>query len=234
MKKLLNLALLIVIILFSSCEKKITDLEFEKNVMTEIFPSLIDSTCIDIRLFTNFPPKYGESIYDKTGHYIGVDSTKATEEQKRKLLEWKINTEKIKKDTSKIIVAFDPLLKDNSQDLREDFQKHFKNAKIYISKEKKESEYVFDFKNIKLNNKFELRNISQFPKERGLIWLAKYDFVFSGAVFFSRIQFDKDKKFGILDGGFACGDRCGQGFRIYIKKANNKWIIDDVEGTWVA
>jgi hypothetical protein len=234
MKKHLNLVLLIAIILFSSCEKKITDLEFEKNVMTEIFPSLIDSTCIDVRLFTNFPPEYGESIYDKTGHYIGVDSTKATEEQKRKLLEWKINTEKIKKDTSKIIVAFDPLLKDNSQDLREDFQKHFKNAKIYISKEKKESEYVFDFKNIKLNNKFELRNISQFPKERGLIWITKYDFVFSGAVFFSRIQFDKDKKFGILDGGFACGGRCGQGFRIYIKKVNNKWIIDEVEGTWIA
>jgi hypothetical protein len=234
MKKLLNLSLLIVIILFSSCEKEITDLEFEKNVMTEIFPDLIDSTCIDIRLYTNFPPEYGESIFDKTGHYIGVDSTKATKEQKRKLLEWKINTEKIKKDTSKIIVAFDPLLKDNSQDLKEDFAKHFKNAKIFISKEKKETEYIFDFKNINLNNKFELRNISQFPKERGLIWMTKYDFIFSGAVFFSRIQFDKNKKFGIFDGGFACGGLCGQGYRIYIKKVNNKWIIDKIENTWVS
>lgn len=234
MKKLKSLAIISVIILFSSCEKKITDLEFEKNVMTEIFPSLIDSTCIDIRLFTNFPPEYGESIFDKTGHYIGVDSTKATPEQKQKLLEWKINTEKIKKDTSKIIVAFDSILKDNQQDLNKDFEKHFKNAKIYISKEKKETEYTFDFKNIKLNNKFELINISQFPKERGLIWLTKYDFVFSGAVFFSRIQFDKDKKFGILDGGFACGRLCGQGYRIYIKKVNNKWIIDKIENTWVS
>ena len=234
MKKFIKVALTIVIILFSSCEKKITDLEFEKNVMTEIFPSLIDSTCIDIRLYTNFPPEYGESIYDKTGHYIGVDSTKATKEQKQKLLEWKINTEKIKKDTSKIIIAFDPLLKDNRQDLREDFKKHFKNTQIFISKEKKESEYIFDFKSIKLNNKFELKNISQFPKERGLIWMTKYDFVFSGAVFFSRIEFDKNKKFGIFDGGFACGGRCGQGYRIYIKKANNKWIIDKIENTWVS
>ncbi|WP_264554126.1 hypothetical protein [Flavobacterium sp. N2038] len=234
MKKLLNLALLIVIILFSSCKKKITDLEFEKNVMSEIFPSLIDSICIDIRLFTNFPPQYGESIFDETGHYIGVDSTKATKEQKRKLLEWKINTEKIKRDTSKIIIAFNPLLKDNSQDLKEDFKKHFKNAKIFIAKEKKETEYLFDFKNIKLNNKFELRNISQFPKERGAIWVTKYNFVFSGAVIFSRIQFDKDKKFGILDGGFVCGRLCGQGSRIYIKKINNKWVIDKIENTWVS
>ncbi len=147
---------MLVIILFSSCEKKVTDLEFEKNVMTEIFPSLIDSTCIDIRLYTNFPPEYGESIYDKTGHYIGVDSTKATKEQKQKLLEWKINTEKIKKDTSKIIIAFDPLLKDNSQDLKEDFAKHFKNAKIFTSKEKKETEYIFDFKNSIINSNSEI------------------------------------------------------------------------------
>jgi hypothetical protein len=234
MKRIIKIIFIIVVIVFSSCEKKVTDLEFEKNVMTEIFPSLIDSTCIDIRLFTNFPPQYGESIYDKTGHYIGVDSTKATKEQKRKLLEWKINTEKIKRDTSKIVIAFDPVIKDNSQEVKADFEKHFKNAKIFIPKEKTESEYIFEFKDIKLNNKFKLKNISQFPKERGAIWNAKYDFVFSGAVFFSRIQFDKDKKFGVLDGGFACGRLCGQGYRIYIKKLNQKWIIDKIEGTWVS
>lgn len=234
MTKILTPTFILLIIFFSSCEKKISDLEFEKKVMTEIFPSLIDSTCLDIRLFTNFPPKYGESLYDKTGHYIGVDSTKATKEQKRNLLEWKINTAKIKKDTSRIVIAFDPLLKDNRQDVKADFEKHFKNSKIYTSKEKTESEYLFEFKNIELKNKFVLKNISLFPKERGAIWEAKYDFVFSGAVFFSRIQFDKDKKFGILDGGFACGGRCGQGYRIYIKKLNHKWIIDKIEGTWVS
>ena len=232
MKRIIKLIFILVVILFSSCEKKITDLEFEENVMTEIFPSLIDSTCIDIRLYTNFPPEYGESIYDKTGHYIGVDSTKATKEQKQKLLEWKINTEKIKKDTSKIIVAFDPVIKDSHEDLNKDFQKHFKTQIVKLKD--KNSEYLFEFENIKLHNKFALKNISQFPKERGAIWQTKYNFLFSGAVFFSRIQFDKDKKFGILDGGFACGMLCGQGFRIYIKKINNKWIIDEVEGTWIA
>ncbi|MBF4493209.1 MULTISPECIES: hypothetical protein [unclassified Flavobacterium] len=234
MKRLINLPIIVGIILFASCERKITDLEFEKNVMTEIFPSLIDSTCLDLRLYTNFPPEYGKAIYDKTGHYIGVDSTKATKEQKQKLLEWKINTEKIKNDTSKIIIAFDPKLKNNSQDLKEDFEKHFKNSKIFTPKEKIESEYLFEFKDIRLNNKFVLKNISEFPKERDAIWNTKYNFVFSGVVSFSRIQFDKNKQFGILDGGFVCGGLCGQGFRIYIKKVNNKWIIDQVEGTWIA
>ena len=56
------------IVLFVSCQKKITHLEFEKNVMTEILPSLIDSTCIDTRIYMNPPPPYGKMIFDSTGH----------------------------------------------------------------------------------------------------------------------------------------------------------------------
>jgi hypothetical protein len=227
-------AYILLIILFVSCQKKITDLEFEKNVMTEILPSLIDSTCIDTRIYMNPPPPYGEMIFDSTGHYAGIDSTKATKEEKQELLEWKNNSEKVKRDTSKIIVAFDPKIKNNNEDVKEAFEKHFKGAKIFNSKEEVKTEYILDLKNIKLKNKFQLRNISEFPKDKDLLWQTKYNFVFSGVAFFSRIQFDKEKKFGILDGGFICGGRCGKGFRIYIKRINNKWIIDEVEGTWIS
>lgn len=217
MKKISFLIFIATSLFFTSCKNKISDLEFEKKVMTEIFPDLIDSTCMDTRVFTNFPPEYGESIFDKKGHYIGVDSTKATKEQKQKLVEWKINTERIKKDTSKIIIAFDPTIEYSGEDLKEYLEKHFKSTKAFVPKEKIYNEYIFDFKNIKLNNRFELRNINQFPKERGKIWETKYSFNFSGAVFFTRIQFDQTKKFGVLNAGFACGRLCGQGFRIYIK-----------------
>jgi hypothetical protein len=37
-------SLLILLFFVSSCEKKQTEFEFEKSVMTEIFPSLIEST----------------------------------------------------------------------------------------------------------------------------------------------------------------------------------------------
>lgn len=233
--KILNKTIFVLLIIFfASCKKKVTELEFERNVMTEIFPSLIDSTCIDIRLMTNFPPKYGESIFDKTGHYIGVDSTKATKEEKLKLLEWKKRNLEIKNDTSKIIIAFDPKIKNSREDLKNDFEKHFPNAKLFIPKTENETEYILDFKNIKLHNKFEIKNVSEFPKERGAIWKTKYNFLFSGVVYFSRIQFDKPKKFGILDAGFYCGRLCGKGYRIFIKKVNNKWIIDKTEGTWIS
>lgn len=233
MRNLNKTIFVLLIIFFASCEKKVTEIEFEKNVMTEIFPSLIDSTCIDIRLMKNFPPKYGESIYDKTGHYIEIDSTKATKEEKLKLLEWKKRTLEIKKDTSKIIIAFDPKIKNSRENLKNDFEKHFPNAKLFIPKEN-ETEYILDFKNIELNNKFEIKNVSEFPKDRDVIWETKYNFLFSGVVYFSRIQFDKQKTFGILDAGFYCGRLCGQGFRIFIRKVNNKWIIDKTEGTWIS
>ena len=64
MKKLQKRTFILLIILFASCEKKVSELEFEKNVMTEIFPNLIDSTCFDSRLIKLLPP-VGKAIYDK-------------------------------------------------------------------------------------------------------------------------------------------------------------------------
>jgi len=225
-------ACILFIILFVSCQKKITDLEFEKNVMTEILPSLIDSTCIDKRILFKPPTVFGKEVYDKEGNY----STKITQEERQEMQDWKNNLDSIQKDTSKIIIAFDPKIKKNKADVKEAFEKHFKGAKIFNPKEEVESEYILDIGNIKLKNKFQLKDISEFPKDKNknFIWNNKYDFVFSGIAYFSRIQFDKDKKFGILDGGFVCGGLCGQGFRIYIKRINDKWSIDEVEGTWIS
>ena len=221
-------SLLILLILISSCEKKQTELEFEKSVMTEIFPSLVDSICVDCRILF-LPMPLGKSIFDENNNYIGSDTSNIKSEREK----WKKELVKIKNDTSKIIIAFAPVRKIRG-DVNSDFEKHFPKIKLYVPKEEMDVEYIFDFKNIKLNNKFKLKNLSEFPKERGAIWNTKYNFVFSGVLDFSRIQFDKDKKFGVLDAGFGCGSKFGQGFRIYIKKINNKWVIDKIEGTWIS
>lgn len=221
-------SLLILLFFVSSCEKKQTELEFEKSVMTEIFPSLVDSICVDCRILF-LPMPLGKSIFDENNNYIGSDTSTIKVEREK----WEREMVKIENDTSKIIIAFAPVRKIRG-DVNSDFEKHFPKIKLYVPKEEKDVEYIFDFKNIKLNNKFELKNLSEFPKERGAIWNTKYNFVFSGVLDFSRIQFDKDKRFGVLDAGFGCGSKFGQGFRIYIKKINNKWVIDKIEGTWVS
>lgn len=210
-----------------------SEVDFEKKVMTEILPSLIDSTCMDRRMMLNFPPKYGELIFDKEGRYIRTDSTKATNEEKKALSVWKKRYLEIKNDTSKIIVAFESKIKFNNEDLREDFEKHFKGAKLQKLKKEDSLEYKIDIEKIKLKGKFKLMDLSKFP-EKDKIWETKYNFNFSGVAYFRKIQFDTTKKYGILDGGFYCGGKCGQGFRIYIKKENGKWKVDKINGTWIS
>ncbi|MRX68471.1 hypothetical protein SAMN06265349_101513 [Flavobacterium resistens] len=206
--------------------------------MTEIFPDLIDSLCIDYRTFPSKPPIYGEVIYDKVGNYVSIDSTKGTEKQKQEILDWERNQDSIdkaiEKDTSKLIVAFNPKIEKSSKDLKEYLGEHFKGVKILNPKIEGDSTYTIDYKNIPLKGKFEIRNISEFPKDRYEFWRKKYDFIFAGAVYFTRIQFDKERKYGVLDGGFSCGRHCGIGVRIYIKKINDKWIIDKIDNTSVS
>ena len=226
------------ILLFISCQKKISDLEFEKTVMTEIFPDLIDSICIDYRIVPVPPPIYGQFIYDKEGNHTGIDSTKGTEKQKQEIVKWKRNqeiiVEAIEKDTSKLIVAFNSKIKRSSKDLKEYLEKHFKVTEVFYPKTERDSTYTIDFKNIPIKGKFQLRDMSEFPKDRREFWRKKYDFVFSGAVYFTGIQFDKERKFGVLDCGFSCGRHCGMGVRIYIKKVNDKWRIDKIDNTSVS
>ncbi len=235
MIKPLQLSLLFMIIfLCGSCQKKISDLEFEKNVMTEIFPNLIDSICIDSRTVLNPPPIYGALTYDEKGNRISVDSTISIEEQKRRMAKWKHNQETIEKDTSKLIVAFNPKIERTSKDLKEYLGEYFKVTEVFYSKIEGDSTYIIDFKNIPLKGKFQIRDISEFPKDRHEFWRKKYDFVFAGAVYFTGIQFDKERKFGVLDGNFSCGRHCGIGVRIYIKKVKDKWIIDKIDNTSVS
>ena len=229
-KNIKIILLLIVAIIMSSCEKKVTEIDFEKGVMTEIFPSLVDSICIDSRKMLP-PPPMGENVYDKAGHYVRTDSTKVTREQKIEYGEWKKERDKLEKDTSAVIIAFDPFLTKNEK-LIEESKFYFPKVEIYKFKNEEESKFRFDFEKIKLNNRFKLKNISEFPKDD--IFETKYDFIFSGIVSFSRIQFDKERKNGILVSGFVCGRLCGHGFIIHIKNVKNKWIVDKIQGTWIS
>lgn len=234
MIKPLLFSFLLITLLFVNCQKKINDLEFEKKVMTEIFPDLIDSICIDYRVVLNPPPIYGLLTYDEKGNRISVDSTMSIEEQKQRMAKWKHNQEVIEKDTSRLIVAFNPKIKRNSKDLKEYLKQHFKVKEVFCPKIKGDSAYTIDFKNIPLKGRFQLKNISEFPKDRREFWRKKYDFIFSGAVYFTGIQFDKERRFGVLDGGFSCGRHCGIGVRIYIKKVNDKWMIDKIDNISVS
>ncbi|KAF2328191.1 hypothetical protein [Flavobacterium daemonense] len=215
MIRLQKIIFILIILLFASCKKNENDIEFNKdvefnrNVLAEILPSIVDSVCRDVRIYSNPPPRYGKLIFNKEGHYVKTDSTKATSEEIQRLKKWKKEVAEIKKDTSKVIIAFDPKIKTD-------------NA----------IEYILNFKSIKLNGKFKLKNINEFPKEN--IFERKYNFNFSGILKISGIKFDKKRENGSLNVGYTCGGLCGYGNIIVIKKVKNKWKIIKMEETWIS
>lgn len=231
MKKLLKTTFLLsFLILFTNCEKKVDEVEFEKNVLTEVFPKIVDSICVDSRKMDP-PPKFGIETWKK-GKLIKVDTSKVTNEERNKYQNWEKEQNRIDKDTSEIIIGFDQYLL-NFGERRVNIESKLLNSNF--------SNFKFDYSKIKLNNKFKIKNITEFPKaeklllaHKVLLYEQKYNFVFSGFLEISRIKFDKNKKGGVLEASFAYCGRCGSGYRIYIKEINGKWLIEKMEDTWIS
>ncbi len=231
MKKLLKTTFLIsFLILFTNYEKKIDEVQFEKNVLTEVFPKIVDSICVDSRKMDP-PPKFGIETW-KNGNIIKVDTSKATNKERITYHNWKKEQKRVDNDTSKIIIGFDQYLL-NFGERRVNIESKLLNSNF--------SNFKFDYSKIKLNNKFKIKNITEFPKaeklllaHKVLLYEQKYNFVFSGFLEISRIKFDKNKKSGVLESSFAYCGRCGRGYRIYIKEINGKWIIEKMQDTWIS
>ncbi|MEC4005952.1 hypothetical protein OX283_014910 [Flavobacterium sp. SUN052] len=232
MTKLQKTTFIFIILLFASCKKNENNIEFNRNVLAEILPIIVDSTCVDTRIFSNPPPRYGKLIFNKEGHYVRTDSTIATPEEIKNLKEWKQQVTDIKKDTSKVIIAFDSKILPYEKEYEKIVVKNFPKDTLLKIKEDKTKEYILNYKNIKLNGKFKLKNINEFDKEN--IFERKYKFNFSGILRVSGIKFDKKKVNGILDVGFTCGHECGYGNKIFIRKIKNKWKIIKMEQTWIS
>jgi hypothetical protein len=221
-----KITLVILMLLFASCVKKNDDIEFNKTVLTQILPSIVDSTCVDVRLYLNPPPKFGEYVFDKEGRFLEMDTTKVTPAERARYTQWEKNVEQIEKDTSKVFIAFDPkILPFDSLSIQN-------NPKSNLPNTPAAKGYILDINSIKLNGKFKLKNINKFDRKN--IFETKYNFNFSGILSVSTIKFDTKKENGILEVGFLCGRLCGYGYTVYIKKAKNKWSIVKMEETWIS
>ena len=192
---------LIVVFILFSCEKKITDEQFEQNVFSEIFLKVVDSTYQDYRILTRVP-EMGEHMYDKNGKWIG----RSLIGQRERDLKHRAKMEVIKKDSLNLIIAIGTggLINDKTE-----LQNY--NSRKFIFKHLSELPPATNYKN----------------------WSAKYP-KFAGVLVFSNIKFDVSKTNGTLKVSYYCGDRCGLGYVVTIKKINDKWVISKVEDTWIA
>ncbi len=73
--KLLCIGYLLIpmLLIFLSCERKLTEAQFEGKVFNDIFLALVDSTYKDKRIYMS-PPEVDESVYDKSGRIIERDT----------------------------------------------------------------------------------------------------------------------------------------------------------------
>lgn len=55
-----------------------------------------------------------------------------------------------------------------------------------------------------------------------------------GYVTFSRVAFNDDLTRGCFYYSFVCGGECGEGAMIFIKKMDNKWIIEGSRQLWIS
>lgn len=224
-----NLPLYILLVIVSlSCHRTISNYEFEKQVFYEVFPQIIDSTCIDIRKYSNFPP-YGKPVFDKQGKFLYSDTTKVIEERKV----WREEIKKLENDNAKLIIAFDPIINESHFNNTQEFEAYFGKKLLPFKTEKDSTSFILDFERLRSKGKFQLMPADKFPKGRA-IWNKKYAFILTGALDVNHIEFDKEKTCGVLSAGFYCGGKCGQGFRIFIKKIKGHWKIVKVDGTWIS
>jgi hypothetical protein len=194
------LALLIVISTLLSCEKKISDKQFEQDVLSEIFLKVADSTYKDKRLYTSFPAS-APLFYDQSEHPIALDSI----EQHKRDIDHENTLAAIRSDTLNLIIA----IKSGGM-ITEKTALHNYNTRKFIFKHLSELPATTDYEN----------------------WTAKYP-KFAGVLAFSHITFDAKREKGFLDVGYYCGLKCGLGYRVTIKKVDDKWLISKVEDTWI-
>lgn len=223
MTKLQKTTFIIIIILFAGCKKQINVLNFEKNVMVEIFPSLIDSLWVSSQI-TMMPPPI---LFNEKKEFIGYGK-RNIEEIKRNL---NLELIEIKKDTSKILVE---ILEENipirNDDEQKELIKHFKN--IEISKDINDTlKNKIDKRRLNLYKNLKIFYTKSSPRTN-----AKWEYLnlykIYGTVSISRITFDKKKEFGVISiGVYRYYD--GNGYRVFIKKVKNKWIVDKIEESWI-
>jgi hypothetical protein len=222
LKKLFKFSIVLLFInLIASCENKTAPLEFEKNAMYEVYPALMDTLWVNARRRYVPPPPTGMDPSEYKLNQIKESNKRFNAD----LAEFKK-----KRFPVDIIILDKAVAIDNSKEL----QNHFKDAEVSENNILDTLEYRFDRKKLDAYKAFHLKYVLKIPKENERKLYNECCYSIRGIFILSRIQFDSEKKYGVLTAGIDCGAMCNYGYRIYIKKNKNKWVVDKIEEAWIA
>ncbi|QXP52855.1 MULTISPECIES: hypothetical protein [Cellulophaga] len=217
-----------IILLLTSCSKKLSNLEFEKSVAYEIFPALLDSVHYDRRIPPNFPPPPPPPVNIKN-----KDSTNLEWDETKLIAEYEKRRVELEKDTTKLVIAIVDSTYRIDEQTKKKFINFYKEYSIKLDTINNDTPYKINISDLKHNEKIILKYRSELPTS-SKVWDEKYDFYLSGITGFSRIQFDQTKSYGILISGFGCGRLCGWSGIFFIRKIDGKWQIVKIEVTGIS
>jgi hypothetical protein len=222
LKKLFKIgAFLLFIMPIICCNNKEKELQFEKEVMYQVYPDLIDSVWVNaVERYTPPPPP---PLKDTPEYRI--------QRKKEYKKEFNEDLAAFKKKHFKVDVVI--LDKAVAIQKGKDLQEHFKEAVISENNILDTLDYKFDRKKLDSYQAFHLNYVSKIPRGNEIKLYNNCCYSVRGVLILSRIQFDDEKKYGFLTAGINCGDMCGYGYRIYIKKVNDKWVVDKIEEGWI-
>jgi hypothetical protein len=196
----------------------------DKAVMQEVFSSLLDSIYVEIT-FSMLPPRITEVVDSITG-----------KKELKPIEKVAIDKELIRSDLSSCeqnsnyitIVLSDSIHALSNGDL-EIFRSKYSLSKDTTSNSHLQKSYLLPLNDLTVRNCFKLKLSSEYrPTTNDSMMFVRQ----LKEVSFSRIVFDADKTHGMLTCEYVCGG--GNGYRIYIKKEEGKWTIQQIEHVWIS
>lgn len=204
----------------SSCrEEKSIDPDFDKKVMAEIFPALMDSVWVEIR-FSHAPPAI-TNVYDSSSKKTIARPIAKDQAFKQGFIDELKQMRN--KDAVIMVVINDSIHKIDEED-KQRLTTHFQSA--LPGGDNDQASYKINLAEYKAGKPFKLIEAAGFARIKTIDEIPP---LLLRDIGFSRIAFDKEKKFGVLTCEFHCGLQCGSGYRIFIKKLDNHWIVEAIE-----
>lgn len=211
-----------------SCSKTDRSVEVEQDIITELFPVIFERAFQDYRKIPIPPPP-------------PLNDSKEEMDKMHKAFATSRENYKIFLDTIQFAPLF-VIVNDSAYgipkfELKRMYEEEKADIKFLDTTTFKKS-FKLDLSQIDLGKDYILKYRSDFPLT--IDELIKRDWQkhpaeeihlhqFSGMLGLSRIYFNKKQTYGFMDVSFDCGKLCGCGYRVFIRKNGDKWIIDKVD-----
>lgn len=222
----------------NSVEKETYDddkeFQYEIKVLNEIFVDLTKEMAVSYGYPKAPPPP--KPLFGKKGKIIEYDSTLYLQ----RIEKYQIDTANFRiEDRSILLAVSDSMFQIKDEDIPlknqlpfKDYNSIFKNNKFKIKPTRKTP-----IDSLKRTGHFYLKYSSQFKTADNNLDRYYWNIIDNGgfgAISISRIYFNKKKTLGIFLCGYYSSGLDALGGPVFIRKVNNKWIIEVYKMSWIS